>query len=118
MVREDRVREILAEAKTLKAALDQLVEEANRAGGRDNITVVAFRVGGDEAASPAPDETVVDLRKASADAGADGEGRSLESATPVERMPPVAPAPRRPGPRSREPRRPKRRGLRSLVVLL
>ena len=52
MVREDRVREILTAASTLRDAVDRLVDEANNAGGRDNITVVAFRVGGDEPPSP------------------------------------------------------------------
>src|SRR6185436_3218513 len=47
MIREDQVREILEESESLKAAVDRLVEEANRAGGRDNITVVSFRLGGD-----------------------------------------------------------------------
>src|SRR4051812_6835509 len=40
MVREQRLREVLTGAKTLEAAVDKLVEEANKAGGRDNITVV------------------------------------------------------------------------------
>jgi serine/threonine protein phosphatase PrpC len=44
MVKEDRIGAILAGAETLDDAVDRLVEEANEAGGRDNITVVAFRV--------------------------------------------------------------------------
>jgi protein phosphatase len=44
MVREDRIASTLAAAKTLDEAVSQLVEEANEAGGRDNITVVAFRL--------------------------------------------------------------------------
>jgi PPM family protein phosphatase len=44
MVREDRVRQILVESKSLKEAVDALVDEANQRGGRDNITVVLFRV--------------------------------------------------------------------------
>ena len=50
MVREDRLREILAESGSLQEAVDALVAEANEMGGRDNITVVLFRVGGDETA--------------------------------------------------------------------
>jgi protein phosphatase len=45
MVREERVRAILAESRSLQGAADTLVEEANRRGGRDNITAVLFRVG-------------------------------------------------------------------------
>jgi PPM family protein phosphatase len=44
MVREERLHEILAEGESLRTAVDGLVEEANRMGGRDNITVVLFRV--------------------------------------------------------------------------
>ena len=47
MVREDRVRQILLESSSLDAAAGALVEEANRRGGRDNITVVMFRLGSD-----------------------------------------------------------------------
>ena len=47
MVREARLREILAESDSLPSAVDALVAEANEMGGRDNITVVLFRVGGD-----------------------------------------------------------------------
>jgi serine/threonine protein phosphatase PrpC len=120
MVREDRVREILAGAKTLKIALDRLVEEANQAGGRDNITVVAFRVAGDEAPGPVPDETVMDLRAAGA--RADGGHPRVEEATPPEGLspaaPPAAPARRQPPRGEGEPRRRKRRGRRILIGIL
>ena len=39
----NRSREILARPKSLKTAVEQLIDEANEAGGRDNITAVAFR---------------------------------------------------------------------------
>jgi protein phosphatase len=44
MLREERIKEVLAGAGTLDEAVKQLVREANEAGGRDNITVVAFRL--------------------------------------------------------------------------
>jgi protein phosphatase len=44
MVREDRIAATLADAESLDDAVSSLVLEANEAGGRDNITVVAFRV--------------------------------------------------------------------------
>ncbi len=44
MVGEQKIREILSEAKSLKSAVSKLIDEANSAGGRDNITAVAFRV--------------------------------------------------------------------------
>ena len=40
MVSEDRMAEVLGSAASLKEAADRLIEEANEAGGRDNITVV------------------------------------------------------------------------------
>ena len=50
MIREDRIAAILASARNLDEAVSQLVREANEAGGRDNITVVAFRL--EEAEAP------------------------------------------------------------------
>jgi serine/threonine protein phosphatase PrpC len=44
MVSDARVAEILAQAPSLAVAAQQLVAAANEAGGRDNITVVLFRV--------------------------------------------------------------------------
>jgi PPM family protein phosphatase len=59
MITEDRIAETLTSAPTLDRAAQQLIDDANEAGGRDNITVVLFRVaevGGD--ATPA-DTTIV-----------------------------------------------------------
>ena len=44
MISEERIAEILASADSLEHAADQLIKEANAAGGRDNITVVLFRL--------------------------------------------------------------------------
>src|SRR3954454_2776215 len=44
MVSDDEIREILVESRTLRSAVSKLVEAANRGGGRDNITAVAFRL--------------------------------------------------------------------------
>jgi protein phosphatase len=44
MIGEDDVQEILASAPSLRDAGRQLVDAANEAGGRDNITVVLFRL--------------------------------------------------------------------------
>jgi serine/threonine protein phosphatase PrpC len=51
MIKEDRIASILSESPTLDEAVGRLVAEANEAGGRDNITVVAFRL--EEAEAPA-----------------------------------------------------------------
>ena len=44
MLGEDRIGSLLGSASTLEAAVRALIQEANRAGGRDNITAVAFRL--------------------------------------------------------------------------
>jgi PPM family protein phosphatase len=44
MVGDEEIRGILTGSKNLRAAVNRLVEAANRGGGRDNITAVAFRV--------------------------------------------------------------------------
>src|SRR5437660_9819125 len=52
MVSEERIAHVLGSAETLDEAADRLIQQANEAGGRDNITVVLARVeevGGDGA---------------------------------------------------------------------
>ena len=58
MVTDERIWVVLASSAGLREAADRLVAEANEAGGRDNITVVAFRL--EEAEAPvgvAPEPT-------------------------------------------------------------
>ena len=50
MVSEDRIAAVLAAAGSAREAVRTLVDEANGAGGRDNITALAFRLG--DAAAP------------------------------------------------------------------
>src|SRR6201997_2886424 len=59
MISEERVKATLLEHDNLDEAGDALIREANEAGGRDNITVVLFRleeIGADDAAG---EETMV-----------------------------------------------------------
>ncbi|MGB0119556.1 MAG: Stp1/IreP family PP2C-type Ser/Thr phosphatase [Solirubrobacterales bacterium] len=44
MLGDDRIKELLISSTSLDAATRALVDEANRAGGRDNITVILFQV--------------------------------------------------------------------------
>jgi PPM family protein phosphatase len=44
MVGDEEIRDILVRARSLRSAVNHLVEAANRGGGRDNITAVAFRL--------------------------------------------------------------------------
>ena len=50
MLDEDRIARVLTDAPSIDAAVRALVDEANRAGGRDNITALAFRLA--DAAAP------------------------------------------------------------------
>jgi PPM family protein phosphatase len=51
MLDDESIARILSRATSLQAAARALIDEANRAGGRDNITVVAFRL--EDTAAPA-----------------------------------------------------------------
>ena len=44
MVSDDEIRDILVNSRSLRTAVSKLVDAANRRGGRDNITAIAFRV--------------------------------------------------------------------------
>lgn len=59
MVSEERLAEVLAESKSLDVAARALVKEANAAGGKDNITVIAFRVADTGEGSDDLDQTIV-----------------------------------------------------------
>ena len=56
MVKEDQIAETLRESPTLDEAANRLIASAKQAGGRDNITVVAFRVDDAEAPVRADDQ--------------------------------------------------------------
>jgi PPM family protein phosphatase len=122
MVREDRLREIIAESSSLQSAVDALVAEANEMGGRDNITVVAFRVGDEDGASadgPTADETVIGLRPAEPEPGTGEQPVVAASAEPpVVPASAEPPAPEPQGPRAPKPRRRRRAVRRTLVTLV
>ena len=48
MVSDEAIRELVAGRENLKEVCADLIEEANRNGGRDNIAVVLFRLADDE----------------------------------------------------------------------
>jgi protein phosphatase len=50
MLDDERIGRLLATATSMTTAMRALVDEANRAGGRDNITALAFRL--EDAAAP------------------------------------------------------------------
>jgi serine/threonine protein phosphatase PrpC len=72
MINERQVTAVLAQEPDLDRAAERLIAEANAAGGRDNITVVLFRLEEVEGAAADDGEqpTRVGLSPAPADAGA------------------------------------------------
>jgi PPM family protein phosphatase len=108
MVDEARVGELLQAAPSLSAAARTLIDAANDAGGRDNITVVLFRLeelGGPGAAGAEPTAEHAALEEPPA-AASGGGGTAV--AAPAARAEPVAPRAPRP-PRPAHPPRRRRR---------
>ena len=58
MISDEEIGSILRSAASLDAAADALVRAANQSGGKDNITVVLFRVGPNGDGMPREDETI------------------------------------------------------------
>jgi protein phosphatase len=89
MLAPSRLREILSGAATLEQAARELIAGANAAGGRDNITVVLFRlgeVGGPEVRASADQPTTV--------GGVAPTVAAVREALATEPPPTVVPAPR------------------------
>ena len=58
MISEERLRDLLGADGSLDEAAQRLVEAANEAGGKDNITVVLFRLGDDGGATAVSGDTL------------------------------------------------------------
>jgi protein phosphatase len=89
MMSEDRIAEILDASPKLDPAVARMVDEANANGGRDNITVVAFRLeeeGAEVADSqatligPTAEEAGLTADRVAAGAGGRGVGRRPQAA--------------------------------------
>jgi serine/threonine protein phosphatase PrpC len=78
MVKESRIAEVLAEWEGLEQVVDQLVADANAAGGRDNITIVAFRLAEAEVGAPAGDGATL-VGPSAEEAGLTGEAVRSEA---------------------------------------
>jgi PPM family protein phosphatase len=110
MIPEAHVAQVLVEAPSLAGAGRMLIDAANDAGGRDNITVVLFRLEEVGAGAPAPQATA-EHRAVAADpatevAAAPGSATVTATATaPVARRQPRQP--RRSAPAGRRRRRPR-----------
>jgi PPM family protein phosphatase len=71
MVSDDEIKRILTEARSLRSAVGRLVEAANRGGGRDNITAVAFRLA--DADAKEGEESATLIARTAEQAGLTGE---------------------------------------------
>jgi len=106
MVDDGRIARVLGGAPSMDAAVRTLVDEANRAGGRDNITALAFRLDDSEApARPAEGATLI---------GDSAEEAGL-TATEVRRRAAAEAARKR---REELAEKPKRRGLKRAAKAL
>ena len=93
MISDDEVGSIVRSASTLDEAADALVRAANQSGGKDNITVILFRLGeGDPATAPATTErppadedTIVGLRAEELQAAASAPAEPAADATIIQR---------------------------------
>jgi serine/threonine protein phosphatase PrpC len=93
MIPEARVAELLTAAPSLAAAGRALIDAANDAGGRDNITVVLFRLEEVGATAPAPQATA-EHRSPPAPPPEPAAAATAPVAR-IEPRPPRAPAPAR-----------------------
>jgi PPM family protein phosphatase len=122
MISDDEAGSILRSASSLDEAADALVRAANQSGGKDNITVILFRLGeGEPAAAPADtgdlpgDEDTIAGGLRAEDLQAAATAEPAPDATVIHR-----PA-ERPAPTPAAPRRRRRRGrlvLRAVLGLL
>jgi serine/threonine protein phosphatase PrpC len=106
MIGEDEIAEVLGSTGSLEVAGRALVDRANEAGGRDNITVVLFRL---EGVGTTPEEEVEQTRL------------NMEAVSAPAAAPPVAAAVERRAPRApREPqkRRRWRPGIGTLLLVV
>ena len=90
MIPEQQVRAAMVESPTLRAAADRLIDEANEAGGRDNITVILFRI--EDAGEAGVDQPTIISSGAARYADDDGIGSSAGDRATVTAQAAVTPA--------------------------
>jgi protein phosphatase len=131
MVDGERIRELLEQHTELRAAGQALIDEANERGGRDNISVVLFRLedvptGQDtdqptEVGMKAPSREQIaaaEAQAATAETSAQAQPVAAAAAEPAEPPRRTMPLPTRPSqPASRPRRRPRLRWLRPVLVV-
>jgi PPM family protein phosphatase len=105
MISDDELGSILRSSDSLDEAAESLVRAANQSGGKDNITVVMFRLGNGDGAAEVPkeDETIAGQLKATeVHEAAFDETTEPHPVAQLTDLPPdatiVAPRPARPAP--------------------
>jgi protein phosphatase len=110
MISDDEVAGILRTSATLDDAADALIKAANQSGGKDNITVVLFRLGELEegapgepttVAGPSPTEDETIAGQLSADDLKAAAAAPRPTSTRIEPVPPDPDAPAKPRRRKR-----------------
>jgi protein phosphatase len=93
MISDDELASILRSADSLDEAADSLVRAANQSGGKDNITVVMFRLGAADGAPEAPreDETIAGQLSATEVSDAALNQPTQPHPAPVEQLAGLAP---------------------------
>ncbi len=109
MLADEQIAGLLARATSMQSAVRALVDEANRAGGRDNISVIAFRL--EDAAAPAASPEGATL------IGPSAEEAGL-TATEVRRRAAGEAARKRREQLAERPRHPRLRGAAKVLALL
>jgi PPM family protein phosphatase len=119
MVPVKTIEDIVREADSLDAAARRLVDTANENGGRDNITVVLFRIEGVPEASDADSDQPTEVGKISADEVRAGAAAAAGTAPAGAATAPRRTAPLPPRPEPEAPRKPRRgRRIASLLAVL
>jgi serine/threonine protein phosphatase PrpC len=123
MISDDEVGSILRGSESLEESAEGLIRAANQSGGKDNITVVLFRLGekdpseeGDEDEEPPPDETLAGQLSATKVREAAEEPDPAKQPTHVPTRARTVPRPRTPTPKPAR-RHPARRVVGAIVGL-
>jgi protein phosphatase len=117
MISDDEVAAILRTSATLDEAADALIKAANQSGGKDNITVVLFRIGelGDavpEATTIVPGDAAAEDETIAGQLSADEVRAATPVPAPTTAGKPIEPIPPAPPARAK----PRRRGRLGLVM--
>jgi PPM family protein phosphatase len=91
MISDEELAAILRSSASLEEAAESLVRAANQSGGKDNITVVMFRLGEAAAEAPREDETIAGQLSATEVSQAAIDQNTEPQSAPVQRLADAAP---------------------------